>query len=104
MCLSMLTTPSSRSTDTKAGRRWLALRRRRGSYGAPRGAGRLITDMIATTRRLLGMNEQKNLVRADSAYYGFPSISAAINTSRMTSTVKAPSLRFPPIGGRRSIP
>lgn len=73
----------------------VAQRLRRGSCGSPRGAGRLIADAIATTRRLSGTTNQKILMRADSAYYGHPSISAAINagadvsvTARMTRTVK----------------
>lgn len=57
----------------------VAQRLRRGSCGSPRGAGHLIADAVATTRRLPGMQGQKILMRADSAYYGFPSISAAIN-------------------------
>ena len=57
----------------------VAQRLRRGSCGSPRGAGRLIADAIATTRRLPGLQQQKILMRADSAYYGHPSISAAIN-------------------------
>jgi len=50
----------------------VAQRLRRGSCGSPRGAGRLIADAIATTRRLPGMNEQKILVRADSANSRIP--------------------------------
>ena len=45
----------------------VAQRLRRGSCGSPRGAARLIVDAIATTRRLPGINDQKILVRADSA-------------------------------------
>lgn len=45
----------------------VAQRLRRGSCGSPRGAARLIADAITTTRRLPGMNDQKILVRADSA-------------------------------------
>lgn len=56
----------------------VAQRLRKGSCGSPRGAHRFIADAIATTRRLPGMKEQKILVRADSAFYGHPSISAAI--------------------------
>ncbi len=73
----------------------VAQRLRRGSCGSPRGAGRLIADAIATTRRLPGMQQQKILVRADSAYYGHPSISAALKagadvsvTARMTAPVQ----------------
>lgn len=80
----------------------VAQRLRRGSCGSPRGAGRLIADAIATTRRLPGMKDQKILIRADSAYYGHPSISAAINagadvsvTARMTSTVKGAIATIP---------
>ena len=73
----------------------VAQRLRRGSCGSPRGAGRLIAEALATTRRLPGMKGQKILVRADSAYYGSPSVRAAIKagadvsvTTRMTGPVK----------------
>lgn len=73
----------------------VAQRLRRGSCGSPRGARRLIADAVATTRRLPGMKAQKILVRADSAYYGHPSVSAVLKagadvsvTARMTGTVK----------------
>ena len=70
-------------------------RLREGSCGSPRGAGKLISEALATTRRLPGMKTQKILVRTDSAYYGHPSVSAALKTgadvsvtARMTAPVK----------------
>ena len=73
----------------------VAQRLRRGSCGSPRGAGRLIADAITTTRRLPAMAGQKILVRADSAFYGRPSIHAALTagadvsiTMRMDPNVK----------------
>lgn len=73
----------------------VAQRLRRGSCGSPRGAGRLIADAITTTRRLPAMIGQKFLVRADSAFYGRPSIRAALTagadvsvTVRMDPNVK----------------
>ena len=73
----------------------VAQRLRKGSCGSPRGAGRLIADAVTTTRRLPGMAGRKILLRADSAYYGHPSISAATRagadvsvTVRMDPNVK----------------
>ena len=73
----------------------VAQRLRRGSCGSPRGAGRLIADAITTTRRLPAMAGHKILMRADSAFYGSPSIHAARTagadvsvTVPMTGTVK----------------
>ncbi len=73
----------------------VAQRLRRGSCGSPRGAGRLIADAITTTRRLPGLQHQKILVRADSAFYGSPSIHAALTagadvsaTARMTRNIR----------------
>ena len=73
----------------------VAQRLRRGSCGSARGAGRLIADAITTTRRLPAMAQQKILVRADSAFYGRPSIHAALTagadvsiTARMTPNIQ----------------
>lgn len=73
----------------------VAQRLRRGSCGSPRGAGRLIADAITTTRRLPAIAGKKFLVRADSAFYGRPSISTAIKagadvsiTARMTRNIR----------------
>ncbi|AIK84989.1 transposase [Corynebacterium glutamicum] len=80
----------------------VAQRLRKGSCGSPRGAGRLIADAVATTRRLPGMEDEKILLRADSAFYGHPSISAAIKagadvfvTVRMTPNVKKAIAQVP---------
>lgn len=61
----------------------------------PAWSGRLIADAITTTKRLPTMAQQKFLVRADSAFYGRPSIRAAITagadvsvTMRMDPNVK----------------
>lgn len=56
----------------------VAQRLRKGSVGSPRGAGRLISEALATTGRLAGMGGARKLVRADSAYYGHAAINAAI--------------------------
>ncbi len=73
----------------------IAQRLRKGSCGSPRGAGRLIADAITTTRRLPGLQHQKMLVRANSAFYGRPSIHAALTagadvsiTARMTPNIQ----------------
>ncbi|GAB3596989.1 hypothetical protein CFAEC_10490 [Corynebacterium faecale] len=73
----------------------VAQRLHKGSCGSPRGADRLIADAINTTRRLPGLQHQKLLVLADSAFYGRPSIHAAIKagagvsvTARMTRNIR----------------
>ena len=70
-------------------------RLRRGACGSPRGAGRLIRDALATTKRLRGIEKSRVLFRADSAFYGHASISAALQsgadvsvTARMDPAVK----------------
>ena len=72
----------------------VAQRLHKGSCGSPRGADRLFADAI-TTRRLPGLQHQKLLVRADSAFYGRPSIHTAIKagagvsvTARMTRNIR----------------
>lgn len=55
----------------------VAQRLRKGSTGSPRGAARLISDALATTRRLHEMNKTRTLLRADSAFYGHAAIGAA---------------------------
>lgn len=73
----------------------VAQRLRKGSAGSPRGAGRLIGDAVATTKRLAGMGATRKLVRADSAYYGHAAVGAALTggadvsvTVRMDPAVK----------------
>ena len=49
----------------------VAQRLRKGSCGSPRGAKRLVTDALATVRKLrTGPTGGKVLLRADSAFYG----------------------------------
>jgi hypothetical protein len=86
--LATVSTPSSAPVIT-------AQRLREGAVGSPRGAGRLIADALATTRRLHGLGRARTLFRADSAYYGHSAISAAITggadvsvTARMDAHVK----------------
>ncbi|GAF44180.1 DDE family transposase [Rhodococcus wratislaviensis] len=71
-------------------------RLRRGGAGSPRGAARMVTDAVATVRRLHPHTPGGVLVRADSAFYGHKMVSAAIRagvdvsvTVRMTAKVKA---------------
>jgi len=70
-------------------------RLRRGACGSPRGAARLIRDALATIRRLQSLKNARILFRADSAYYGFASVNAAIKagaavsvTARMDPAIK----------------
>ncbi|MFD4369985.1 IS1380 family transposase, partial [Rhodococcus sp. NPDC058521] len=79
-------------------------RLRRGACGSPRGAARMVADTLATVERLRRAGADtgttgaaaKPLVRADSAFYGHPTISAAIRagvdvsvTVRLTPTIRA---------------
>ena len=72
----------------------VAQRLRKGAVGSSRGAKRLVSDAVRTTRRLLGKT-QPVLVRMDSAFYGRGAVHAAINggaavsvTVRMDKAVK----------------
>jgi hypothetical protein len=72
-------------------------RLRKGSCGSPRGAARMIGDTLATVARLRSAEATgKPLVRMDSAFYGYPSVAAAIRggadvsvTVRLDPNVKA---------------
>lgn len=72
-------------------------RLRKGACGSPRGAARMISDTLATLSRLrCPESTGKVLLRADSAFYGHPSVSAAIRggadvsiTVRLDPKVKA---------------
>ena len=72
-------------------------RLRKGSCGSPRGAARMIADTLATLERLRSPGSTtKPLVRADSAFYGYPSVAAALRggadvsiTVRLDPKVKA---------------
>jgi hypothetical protein len=72
-------------------------RLRKGSCGSSRGAARMIADTLATVTRLRSCEATgKPLVRMDSAFYGHPSVAAAIRggadvsvTVRLDPKVKA---------------
>ena len=73
----------------------IAQRLRRGACGSSRGADRLIGDALATLKRLPETKNAPILFRADSAFYGYAGIHAAINagaavsvTARMDKAVK----------------
>ena len=74
----------------------LGQRLRKGACGSARGAARIVADTLATVRRLRSTETtQAVLRRADSAFYGHPSVAAAIRggaqvsiTVRLDSTVK----------------
>ncbi|WP_109474866.1 IS1380 family transposase [Ornithinimicrobium cavernae] len=76
----------------------VAQRLRKGSVGSPRGADRLVADALATVARMRDGNHGSRpvLVRADSAFYGYPTIGAAVRvgadvsvTVRLTSNIRA---------------
>lgn len=72
-------------------------RLRKGSCGSPRGAARMIADTLAAVARLRCPEATATpLVRADSAFYGYPSVAAALRggadvsiTVRLDPKVKA---------------
>lgn len=86
------TITTGRSAPVIAGQRL-----RKGSCGSPRGAARMIADTLATVARLRSPQATgKPLVRMDSAFYGHPSVSAALRggadvsvTVRLDPKVKA---------------
>jgi len=64
----------------------VAQRLRKGSCGSPRGAKRLVTDALATVRKLrTGPTGGKVLLRADSAFYGHGPIGAAVRAGAQVS-------------------
>jgi hypothetical protein len=75
----------------------VAQRLRKGSCGSPRGAKRLVADALKTIRSSRPDGATGSvLVRADSAFYGSPTIGAAVRagaqvsvTVRMTPNIKA---------------
>jgi hypothetical protein len=75
----------------------VAQRLRKGSTGSPRGANRLVADALATVRSLRGPDPTGPvLLRADSAFYGRPTVSAVLAagadvsvTVRLNTSVKA---------------
>ena len=80
----------------------VAQRLRKGSCGSPRGAKRLVADALKTTDQLTGASSLRPLVRADSAFYGHPSIAAALKagadvsiTVRLDNRIKAAITSIP---------
>src|SRR5699024_11122386 len=63
----------------------ISQRLRRGACGSPRGAGRLIADALATCKRLPETSAAPVLFRADSAFYGYGPISAALDAGAAVS-------------------
>jgi len=84
----------------------VAQRLRKGSSGSSRGAKRLVRDALATVRSLRPAEVTGPvLLRADSAFYGSPTVAAAVRagaqvsvTLRMTSNVKAAIAEIPEDG------
>jgi hypothetical protein len=64
-------------TTTSAAPIIVAQRLRKGACGSPRGAARLVADAVKTVRTLHTGRTGKPLLRADSAFYGHPTMSAA---------------------------
>jgi Transposase DDE domain group 1 len=84
-------------TTTHAAPVIIGQRLRKGACGSPRGAARMIADTLATVARLRSPGATgKPLARMDSAFYGYPSVAAAIRggadvsvTVRLDPKVKA---------------
>ncbi|MBW4033496.1 MAG: IS1380 family transposase, partial [Acidobacteria bacterium] len=56
----------------------IAQRLRKGASGSPRGAARIVADALKTVTRIPGTSTAPVLLRADSAYYGFQVVNAAL--------------------------
>ena len=54
----------------------VAQRLRKGACGSPRGANRLVADALTTVKTL--HSDSRPLLRADSAFYGHPTVAAAV--------------------------
>ena len=64
----------------------VAQRLRKGSCGSPRGAKRLVTDALATVKKLRTHDAvTKPLVRMDSAFYGRGAVGAAVRAGAQVS-------------------
>jgi hypothetical protein len=63
----------------------IAQRLRKGASGSPRGAARIIADALKTVSRLPGAKTAPVLLRADSAYYGFATVNAALRAGAQVS-------------------
>jgi hypothetical protein len=62
----------------------VAQRLRKGSCGSPRGAKRLVADALKTVRTCTPV-DVKPLLRADSAFYGAPTVGAAVRAGAQVS-------------------
>ncbi len=73
-------------TTTSAAPVIVGQRLRKGACGSPRGAARLVADALATLRRLRSSEAGGTvLLRADSAFYGHPTVAAAIGAGAQVS-------------------
>jgi Transposase DDE domain group 1 len=80
----------------------VAQRLRKGSCGSPRGAATLVRDALRTTKKITGTGTPRMVLRADSAYFGYPTLSGAIKagaevsiTTAQTKTIKAAITQIP---------
>jgi hypothetical protein len=60
-------------------------RLRKGASGSPRGAARIVADALKTVTRLPRTSTAPVLLRADSAYYGFATVNAALKAGAAVS-------------------
>jgi hypothetical protein len=81
-CNALITTVTTgRAAPVIAGQRL-----RKGACGSPRGAARMVGDTLAALKRLRGTESTgKVVLRADSAFYGHPTMSAAIRGGAQVS-------------------
>ena len=77
----LLATVSTESTAPVV----VAQRLRKGASGSPRGAARIVADALKTVTRLPGMDTAPVLLRADSAYYGHATVTAALRAGANVS-------------------
>ena len=79
-------------------------RLRRGASGSRRGATQLISDALAATHRLAGMKDAGVLSHADSAYYGYAAINAAITDEASRTWIDAAAIpRLQPGAAARTV-
>jgi hypothetical protein len=63
----------------------VAQRLRKGACGFPRGARRLVADALKTVTTVHAGRTRKPLLRADSAFYGHPAVSATLTSGAEVS-------------------
>ena len=83
----------------------LGQRLRQGKTGSPKGAARIVGDVLATLRRMHSGSSARPLLRADSAFYGHATIGTAVRagadvsvTVRMNPAVKTAISSIPDDG------